>query len=75
MTQILSILTLVCPYGFFGENCAKKCNDTCTGCNTVNGSCEFGWRGYYCHESNDTSGNVVFVLSFNTLPFAKRVRC
>ncbi|XP_052695812.1 receptor-type tyrosine-protein phosphatase zeta-like [Crassostrea angulata] len=62
---------LVCPRGFFGQNCINKCNDTCNGCNTENGLCEFGclpgWKGDSCHkacstgsygiECNETCGN------------------
>lgn len=66
----LSLFCLsVCPYGFFGRDCAKKCNETCLGCNNINGSCDFGciqgWRGYYCHEGDDIAGRKfnMFALS------------
>lgn len=68
MSHIHFFFTSVCPYGFFGQNCGKRCNETCTCCNNVNGSCEFGciegWRGYLCHEGSDNSGTFVFGLSF-----------
>lgn len=42
-----------CPYGYFGHDCADKCNDSCTGCNILNGLCDSGchpgWKGEYCH--------------------------
>lgn len=55
------IFLSACRQGFFGENCAEPCIDTCDGCNTVNGLCEYGcvsgWMGYFCNEQN---GNVLF---------------
>lgn len=43
-----------CPKWFWGEDCAKNCPDKCTGCNNINGLCEYGcvpgWEGYLCNE-------------------------
>lgn len=48
MTCFLS----ACSYGNYGQNCSRKCNVTCTGCNKVNGLCDSGcypgWKGDYC---------------------------
>lgn len=48
------LFSLVCPYGFFGQDCTERCKDTCTGCNYVNGLCDSGcqpgWTGNYCIE-------------------------
>nr|XP_034320244.1 uncharacterized protein LOC117687580 [Crassostrea gigas] len=48
---------LACPYGFFGQGCADKCNEKCNGCNTVNGLCDYGcksgWTGDNCNEACD----------------------
>ncbi|XP_078327391.1 uncharacterized protein LOC111112176 [Crassostrea virginica] len=48
---------IACPYGFFGQDCVNSCNNTCKGCNTVNGVCDTGcfpgWNGKYCHEKCD----------------------
>lgn len=71
MTQILHInkyktidyinfdkqhLLLVCPAGYFGQNCSMECRDTCTGCNNENGLCDRGchpgWKGNHCDERN-----------------------
>lgn len=45
-----------CPIGYFGAGCADNCNNTCDGCNTVNGLCDSGchpgWKGFNCEESN-----------------------
>lgn len=45
---------LACSRGFFGEDCSKKCIDTCAGCNNINGLCDYGcipgWKGYFCIE-------------------------
>lgn len=47
-------LPLVCPVGFFGQECAYRCNNTCKGCNNTNGLCDSGcspgWKGDYCNE-------------------------
>lgn len=68
MSLNLLILRSGCSYGFFGQNCANKCNSTCTGCNSVNGSCDSGcipgWTGYYCNKIDDISGIYEFDLSF-----------
>lgn len=68
MSLNLLILRSGCSYGFFGQNCANKCNSTCTGCNSVNGSCDSGcipgWTGYYCNKRDDMSGFYEFDLSF-----------
>lgn len=57
-----------CSHRFFGQNCANKCNSTCTGCNSVNGSCDSGcipgWTGYYCNERDVIPGINEFDLSF-----------
>lgn len=49
-------LLLVCRTGYFGQDCAMKCRDTCTGCNNINGLCDKGchpgWKGDYCDERN-----------------------
>lgn len=51
---IYNLLPPACPRGYFGKDCAQKCNDTCIGCNTSNGLCESGcspgWKGDYCHK-------------------------
>lgn len=64
----LLILRSGCSHGFFGQNCANKCNSTCTGCNSVNGSCDTGcipgWTGYYCNERDIIPGIHEFDLSF-----------
>lgn len=64
----LLILRLGCLHGFFGQNCANKCNSTCTGCNSVNGSCDSGcipgWTGYYCNDRDVIPGIHEFDLSF-----------
>ena len=45
---------LACPDGFFGNDCAEKCNTECKGCDNVNGSCDSdcypGWKGVFCNE-------------------------
>lgn len=60
------LLTLACSYGLFGQDCIVKCNDTCTGCNNVNGLCDRGchpgWRGEYCENGWLTHWACVFVL-------------
>lgn len=47
------IFLLACQNGFYGEGCSEMCNDTCTGCNNINGSCDSGclqgWKGGFCH--------------------------
>lgn len=64
----LLILRLGCSHGFFGQNCANKCNSTCTGCNSVNGSCYSGcipgWTGHYCNDRDVIPGIHEFNLSF-----------
>lgn len=49
-----TILLSVCLHGYFGQDCAYKCNDTCKGCNNVNGLCDSGcnsgWKGDYCNQ-------------------------
>lgn len=65
---ILLILRLGCSHGFFGQNCANKCKSTCTGCNSVNGSCDSGcipgWTGYYCNDRDVIPGIRDFDLSY-----------
>lgn len=43
-----------CPLRSFGQDCSKKCIDTCAGCNIVNGMCDSGcipgWKGDLCKE-------------------------
>nr|XP_022308883.1 multiple epidermal growth factor-like domains protein 10 [Crassostrea virginica] len=45
---------LACADGLFGQDCANICNETCAGCNNVNGLCDTGclpgWEGNYCDE-------------------------
>lgn len=45
---------LACPNGYYGQNCTRKCNVTCSGCNNVNGLCDSGchpgWKGDYCQQ-------------------------
>lgn len=52
--MLLFYLTPACPYGYFGQNCARKCIDTCAGCNHRDGLCDYGclpgWVGYFCLE-------------------------
>ncbi|XP_065935879.1 multiple epidermal growth factor-like domains protein 10 [Magallana gigas] len=51
--ELCEVEVYSCPYGYFGHDCADKCNDTCTGCNILNGLCDTGchpgWKGEYCH--------------------------
>lgn len=58
--------TVACSYGLFGQDCTGKCNDTCKGCNNVNGLCDRechpGWRGEYCEKGWLTHWACVFVL-------------
>lgn len=46
--------SLACAQKYFGLECAHKCNNTCDGCNNVNGLCDSGcypgWKGDYCNE-------------------------
>lgn len=43
-----------CPKLFWGEDCVNNCPDKCTGCNNINGLCEYGclpgWKGNLCNE-------------------------
>lgn len=68
MSLYLFILQSVCPYGFYGPNCAKECNSVCAGCNNVNGNCNSGCipglTGYYCNKSGEISGIYAFNISF-----------
>lgn len=45
-----------CNYGFFGQNCASQCFNTCKGCNNVDGACDRGcypgWQGNNCGDCN-----------------------
>lgn len=49
------MISSVCPNGYFGQDCTKRCKDTCTGCNHVNGLCDSGcqpgWTGHKCTQS------------------------
>lgn len=49
-----TILLSVCLHGYFGQDCAYTCNNTCKGCNNTNGLCDSGcnpgWKGDYCNE-------------------------
>lgn len=69
----LLILRLGCSHGFFGQNCANKCNSTCTGCNSVHGSCDSGcipgWTGYYCNDRDVIPGIHEFdsLFQYNAL--------
>lgn len=44
--------TPACHFGFFGQDCMKKCKETCLECTNVNGSCAdgciSGWEGNFC---------------------------
>eukprot|EP00105_Crassostrea_gigas_P041994 XP_019926142.1 PREDICTED: multiple epidermal growth factor-like domains protein 10 [Crassostrea gigas] len=46
-----------CLHGFFGPDCADRCNATCNGCNNINGSCDHGcnpgWQGLGCQDACD----------------------
>lgn len=57
----------VCLHGFYGQDCAKKCNDTCIGCNHINDSCvsgcQRGWMGTYCKEGMHTQQNKLSFCS------------
>lgn len=50
----LNLFRSACQSGYFGQHCLERCKETCTGCNNVNGSCDFsclpGWKGHYCQE-------------------------
>lgn len=50
------LLILACLFGFFGQDCAEKCNDKCAGCNNVNSLCDWGcnpgWKGDNCQQRN-----------------------
>lgn len=52
-----------CPRGYFGNGCFEKCNDTCVGCNNMNGLCDFGciagWRGGFCNEGTTYNDNII----------------
>lgn len=56
-----------CQPGFFGQDCSKKCVDTCSGCNYVNGLCDFGctpgWIGYFCNKGIAHYINMTYVES------------
>lgn len=58
-----------CLDGFFGQNCANKCNDTCTGCNNVNGVCDKGchpgWKGDYCDIGRLAHMACVYIVDMN----------
>lgn len=45
-----------CNYGFFGQDCASQCFNTCKGCNNVDGACDRGcypgWQGNNCGDCN-----------------------
>lgn len=73
MSLNLFILQSVCAYGFFGQNCAKKCFNACAGCNNVNGSCDLGCipgrKGYYCNKSYDVSGIDIIDFTFQNNTF------
>lgn len=51
--NIFFIFLSACQNGFYGEGCSEMCNNTCTGCNHINGSCDSGclqgWKGEFCH--------------------------
>lgn len=81
------ILLSACPHGFFGPDCAERCNDTCNGCNNVNGICDSGcnsgWRGYDCQDGNGKYVHTlcIFVVmdilnnNLNTYIYLEFVRC
>lgn len=64
--QVIMFL-LACQYDYFGQDCSEKCNDTCTACNNVNGSCDSrcipGWMGEFCHI-----GKICWDFCFICLP-------
>lgn len=43
-----------CLTGYYGENCLRKCVETCANCDNVNGLCDSdchsGWKGNYCQQ-------------------------
>lgn len=49
----VNIISLACPWGYYGQNCASKCKDRCMGCNNINGLCDYGcspgWKGQNCN--------------------------
>uniref|UniRef100_K1QV60 Uncharacterized protein n=1 Tax=Magallana gigas TaxID=29159 RepID=K1QV60_MAGGI len=51
--DICEVEVYACQNGFYGEGCSEISNDTCTGCNNINGSCDSGclqgWKGGFCH--------------------------
>lgn len=56
--RLFFISSSACQHGFFGENCAMKCVDTCNDCNDVTGLCDHGclpgFRGYICQEGKSS---------------------
>lgn len=67
--SLIFIVLSVCLHGFFGQDCAKKCNDACIGCNHVNGSCvsgcQRGWMGTYCQKGMNSKQNLMSFYSLN----------
>lgn len=66
-----------CPVGYFGQYCSEMCINsyasyTCSGCNDVNGSCDYecppGWIGYFCQKSN----NLIYTHIFFNFLFEKK---
>lgn len=54
--------------GYFGQDCAKKCIETCDGCNNINGLCNNGcmpgWSGYFCNQRLGIFHLIVFFVTF-----------
>lgn len=65
--NLIYLCYIACPYGFFGQNCTGECNDTCTGCNNINGLCDRGchrgWMGDNCDIGRLLHTACVFVVN------------
>lgn len=57
---------LACQNGYFGQDCAKKCIETCDECNNINGLCNNGclpgWSGHFCNQRLGIFHLIVFSL-------------
>lgn len=60
MHFISDSFSLECPYGFFGQGCADKCNEKCNGCNTENGLCDYGCKSGWTGDNCNKCSKVVF---------------
>lgn len=62
----VNIISLACPWGYYGQNCASKCKDRCMGCNNINGLCDYGcspgWKGQNCNIGIGNKKNYVQFL-------------